>query len=512
MGLAILKPSYVPHRGFTECLDAQLGAADLFFGEIGHFQVKCRFEDSDACARFKAELIVELGKSSAGAILPSSKPSVLVANKCTVAVSALVEAFGHLGIEKVSLARHGQKIPKKFALPPLEFLALGRRSHCVSLDVAWNWSVEGGVPVFDAPWAHHPSMWMFAELSAIETFGPDPSRKFGAIQYAVPAKYDMFPGSRITVYPGGYMHHLKGFCGTLAQLGTPKSVGVLRNRVEALKQAAVQMLVLFQQSPDKFSTGRFEVSIARAANVSQAVQFATKIWDEESPRIDMVIIPFKEILGMLERVARMPSIQGENAANVSSIQITDYVRALNSIGFYHWSMKWQLGRAVPPPNLGPGAVVPDLPFSTVGMSYSDICVLYRHIGLLKGGNFTWRTLEKRSASNIGRLSNVVYPISHGSFHTAKLCFEALASWMDHQGIQVTDIAEHVVVPRPSVFGVDRQYPFPQDNNLLPIPRVSPVRLSPSKAPSPRAVQVAVAATVGRLKPRDPISRWRNRKS
>ena len=81
------------------------------------------------------------------------------------------------------------------------------------------------------------------------------------------------------------MHHLKGFCGTLAQLGTPKSVGVLRNRVEALKQAALQMLVLFQQNPDKISTGRFEVSIARAANVDQAVSFATHIWDEESTRI-----------------------------------------------------------------------------------------------------------------------------------------------------------------------------------------------------------------------------------
>ena len=60
MGLAILKPSYVPHRGFTECFDAEQGF-DLFFGEMGHFQVKCRFEDSDACARFKAELIVEVG-------------------------------------------------------------------------------------------------------------------------------------------------------------------------------------------------------------------------------------------------------------------------------------------------------------------------------------------------------------------------------------------------------------------------------------------------------------------
>ncbi len=137
----------------------------------------------------------------------------------------------------------------------------------------------------------------------------------------------------------------------------------------------------------------------------------------------MVVIPYAEILGMLERVATMPSIQGENAANVSRIQITGYVRALNSIGFYHWSMKWQLDRAIPPGNLGifPNAnlvsdeVVPVLPFATDAMSYSDICDLYRHIGLLKGGNFTWRTLEKKSASNIGRSASVVYPISHGSY-------------------------------------------------------------------------------------------------
>ncbi len=81
-----------------------------------------------------------------------------------------------------------------------------------------------------------------------------------------------------------------------------------------------------------------------------------------------------------------------HAANVSQIQITDYVRALNSIGFYHWSMKWQLHRAIPPANLGPDAVVPVLPFATDGMSYSDICVLYKHIGLLKGGNFTCAVL------------------------------------------------------------------------------------------------------------------------
>ena len=97
------------------------------------------------------------------------------------------------------------------------------------------------------------------------------------MQYAVPAKYGMFTGSRITVHPGGYMHRLKGVCGNLPELGTPKSVFVLRSRIERLKQAATEMLVSFRQDPDKFSTGRFEVSIARAANVEEAVNHTSNI-------------------------------------------------------------------------------------------------------------------------------------------------------------------------------------------------------------------------------------------
>ncbi len=29
--------------------------------------------------------------------------------------------------------------------------------------------MQSGVPIFNAPWAHHPSMWMFADLGIIQT-------------------------------------------------------------------------------------------------------------------------------------------------------------------------------------------------------------------------------------------------------------------------------------------------------------------------------------------------------
>jgi hypothetical protein len=146
---------------------------------------------------------------------------------------------------------------------------------------------------------------MFAELGVLRNkvgTKTETIKKYGAVQYAVPVKYGMFPESRITVYPGGYMHRLKGMCGNLPELGTPKSVFVLRSRIEILKQAATEMLV-----SGKFSTGRFEVSIARAANVDEAVNHASNIWTKESSRIDMVIMPNRFIETMLERMAQLPS-------------------------------------------------------------------------------------------------------------------------------------------------------------------------------------------------------------
>ena len=245
MGLVILKPTIVPHRGFTENLDMPQGA-DLYIGEIGHYQAKLRFNNEASRTAHKSRIICRLQSfSTAGAIIASAKPFVLTANKCTIAVTALVDALKAERISKISVARHAQKIPMEFGFPPLVYMAHQGRSTTVSLDVAWNWPVAGGVPIFNAPWAHHPSLWMFAELGVlrnkvgtkIETI-----KKYGAVQYAVPAKYGMWPGSRITVYPGAWMHFLKGVCGNLAELGTPKSVFVLRNRTESLKQAAEQMV------------------------------------------------------------------------------------------------------------------------------------------------------------------------------------------------------------------------------------------------------------------------------
>ncbi len=71
------------------------------------------------------------------AVLASSKLYVLAANKCTIAVSALVEAFGRLGIRRLSLARHS-KVPMVFGFPPLAYLGNQSRSTSISLDVAWS--------------------------------------------------------------------------------------------------------------------------------------------------------------------------------------------------------------------------------------------------------------------------------------------------------------------------------------------------------------------------------------
>ncbi len=52
---------------------------------------------------------------------------------------------------------------------------------------------------------------MFAELGLIRNMvgtKTETIKKYGAVQYAVPAKYGMWPGSRITVYLGAWMHHL----------------------------------------------------------------------------------------------------------------------------------------------------------------------------------------------------------------------------------------------------------------------------------------------------------------
>ena len=251
------------------------------------------------------------------------------------------------------------------------------------------------------------------------------------------------------------MHHLKGFCGTVPAMLDLRSGSSVRARKKWLLEGSKCQ----SAGPHRHQQG-----------CQLCGQISAQIWEQESPRIDMVIVPFDEIETMLQRVANLPFIQGTNADNVSRDQIQDYVQALNSIGFYNWSMKWHLDRVgtIPPENPGSDVVVAVPP---IAMSYTDICVLYKHIGLLKGDKFTWRTLERRSESEIGRFRTIVYPVSHGSFHTGKECFEAFM--MKHSGCRASDIASlHVIVPSPLVFGAAAKYPFPQEHP-------SPVLFSPA---------------------------------
>jgi hypothetical protein len=240
----------------------------------------------------------------------------------------------------------------------------------------------------------------------------------------------------------------------------------------------------------------------------------------------MVTVPYSTIQSMLQRLAQLPSVQGDNNASVQKNQLDVYIRALNSIGFYHWSMKWRLGEPrdiVRPVSSAPApdVIVPAPRSATDALSFEDICVLYQHIGRLKGQKFTWRTLEKRSASEIGRLAKVIYPITHGSFPDGKMAVEALASWMQHSGIEVSDIGLlDVVKPNPAVFGIGG-FPFPAedvedlvhgfDQMAIPVirnplfslqspevfsPVRPPVQLSPAATPSAKIIQDRVRKVRG----------------
>jgi hypothetical protein len=105
LGLVMLKHNFVPCRGFSECLGDNNGqTTELFIGEIGHWQMKCRFQDAQECTRLKALLISELQKGvyTAGLVLSSAKPWILTAGKGTLAVEALVELLDEVEIDKVS--------------------------------------------------------------------------------------------------------------------------------------------------------------------------------------------------------------------------------------------------------------------------------------------------------------------------------------------------------------------------------------------------------------------------
>jgi hypothetical protein len=91
----MLKHNFVPCRGFSECPEDNDGqTTDLCLGEIGHWQIKCRFESAEECTRLKGLLIGELqegGYFTAGLVLSFPKPWILTSVKGTLAVEALVE-------------------------------------------------------------------------------------------------------------------------------------------------------------------------------------------------------------------------------------------------------------------------------------------------------------------------------------------------------------------------------------------------------------------------------------
>ena len=193
--------------------------------------------------------------------------------------------------------RHGQKVPMAYAYPVLEWAAKAHRSVTLCVDLAFSFKVFGGIPIFNAPWALGPNLWMFAELGLLDRgYG---KKKFGSVQYAVPAKYRQFVGSRINVYPSGYMHRLKAVLGDIHNLAMPGSVESLRFRVNRIRTGASQVLALIRSDPASFCVARFEISLAHTRDIHQAWDDALAIIEEEGLRLDMAIVSLAAIEDVL---------------------------------------------------------------------------------------------------------------------------------------------------------------------------------------------------------------------
>jgi len=264
----ILKPHFVEHRGFTETLAE--GCA-LFFGELGGFQIIAVFASELQRDEKKAVLIGNLQSPIffAGAVLPSPDPSILVLAAVTISFPAFIEILGNAEIVNIAIARHGQKVPRRVAVPLLQKI----RNNCtsISIDIAFSWPVASGVPLFRSSWAPSKVSPMFAELGLV----PVGSRlkQFGFLQYPVPAHYGA-PGSKIVVYPGSYMHHAKAILGNPAAAPLPATFWTLRNRLDHLRSAASQLAPLIRSNSVKFSTVRLEVSISHTRDIYTALQLA----------------------------------------------------------------------------------------------------------------------------------------------------------------------------------------------------------------------------------------------
>jgi len=283
----ILKPHFVEHRGFTETLAE--GCA-LFFGELGGFQIIAIFASELQREEKKAVLIENLQSPVffAGAVLPSPDPSILVLAAVTISFPAFIEILGNAEIVNIAIARHGQKVPRRVAVPLLQ--RIRNESTSISIDIAFSWPVASGVPVFRSSWAPSKVSPMFAELGLVQ----DGSRmkQFGFLQYPVPAHYGA-PGSKIVVYPGSYMHHAKAILGNPAAAPLPATFYTLRNRLDHLRSAASQLGPLIRSNSVKFSTVRLEVSIAHTRDIYSALQLAESIATGEQARIDIHIISFE---------------------------------------------------------------------------------------------------------------------------------------------------------------------------------------------------------------------------
>ena len=122
--------------------------------------------------------------------------------------------------------------------------------------------------------------------------------KFGWVQYAVPAHYGA-PGSKITVYPGGYMHHAKLFLGNPTTVALPATFYTLRNRVDNLRTAGAEMLSISTAVPRRFGTARLEISIANTRNITSAILLAETIAAGEQARIDVHSVPVEAVTARL---------------------------------------------------------------------------------------------------------------------------------------------------------------------------------------------------------------------
>lgn len=478
----IFKPNFVEHRGF--CDDS--AGFSLFLGEVGGYQMMCSLSGEIDRTALKAELMVQLQSPQfhAGAVEPSSNPAILVRKAVTFSIVAVVEILDKVEVDRVWLARHGQKVPMRVAHPLL--LSIRNDFVSMSIDIAYAWNAGGGVPLFHSERAARHNMWMMAELGIV----PEGSRdlKFGSVLYAVPAHYGA-PGSKLTVYPGGYMHHAKLFLGNPTTLALPTTIYTLRNRIDNLRTAAAEMLSIFTAVPRRLGTARLEVSIADTRDITSAIFLAEQIATGEQLRLDAHTVSVEAVTAMLRNISQLAPIFGENARAPTFAEVATYIRKIHSLGFYTFNWKamldptWKLIPDVVPI----GELPPVPPLRILSLPYLDVLLLYCFIGTLprNRARFTYRILETKTVASADGLGTIkrTYPVTNGSFSEPHMAAEALAIAFQASGKPLSDFAIEV---DPCMFGPDTGLPFPTQGFLeeLRVRRPDvPVYFGPGIAPA-----------------------------